>query len=162
MFLNNFCNYFYYFGVAAAAEGHSESGFNINHFSEKILLESALFIKIIIEVVALIIILIAIIKAIRSMFFSVNKINGRRMNPKDTLLLVRIELGTALSLALEFLLAADIAATAVAPSWEKLGQLAIISAIRTFLNYFLQKEIHELEHMRQSNIRTMDTKLITE
>nr|WP_263858136.1 DUF1622 domain-containing protein [Waterburya agarophytonicola] len=84
------------------------------------------------------------------------------MNRQDTLLLVRIDLGTALSLSLEFLLAADIAATAVAPTWEKLGQLAAISAIRTFLNFFLQREIHELEHMRQSNIRTMDTQLLTE
>lgn len=162
MFLNNFCNYFYDFSIATAIESHSHSIFTISHFSEQLLLETALFIKIIIEAVALIIISIAIVKAIKSMILRGSKINGRRMNPKDTLLLIRIDLGTSLSLALEFLLAADIAATAVTPSWEKLGQLAIISAIRTFLNYFLQKEINELEHMRQSNIRTMDTKLITE
>ncbi|MCC0176222.1 DUF1622 domain-containing protein [Waterburya agarophytonicola K14] len=157
MFLN-----YYYFLSEAALDSHAASAFDLNHFFEQLLLESALFIKIIIEGIALLIVLFAIIKAIKSMTLSFNRINGRRMNRQDTLLLVRIDLGTALSLSLEFLLAADIAATAVAPTWEKLGQLAAISAIRTFLNFFLQREIHELEHMRQSNIRTMDTQLLTE
>ncbi len=41
-----------------------------------------------------------------------------------------------LTLSLEFLLAADIAATAISPSWEAVGKLAAISGIRTFLNFF--------------------------
>ena len=39
------------------------------------------------------------------------------------------------------LLAADILATTVAPSKEELVRLAIIAVIRTFLNYFLGKEL---------------------
>lgn len=54
---------------------------------------------------------------------------------------VRLGVGRALSLALEFLLAADIVRTAVAPSWEEIGKLAAIAAIRTALNFFLQREI---------------------
>ena len=49
----------------------------------------------------------------------------------------------ARTLGLEFQLAADILKTAVAPSWEEIGQLAAIAAIRTALNYFLGKEIAE-------------------
>ncbi len=54
---------------------------------------------------------------------------------------VRLRLGRYLALALEFELGADILRTAVAPSWSQIGQLAAIAAIRTALNYFLQKEI---------------------
>ena len=44
-------------------------------------------------------------------------------------------------LALEFALAADIIRTAIAPSWQEIGQLAAIAAIRTALNYYLGKDI---------------------
>lgn len=54
---------------------------------------------------------------------------------------IRLRLGRWLAVALEFELAADILRTAVAPSWNELGQLATIIVLRTALNYFLQKEI---------------------
>src|SRR6266852_1965860 len=53
---------------------------------------------------------------------------------------VRLRLGRWLALALEFELAADILLTAVAPTWNETGPLAII-VLRTALNYFLQREI---------------------
>lgn len=46
-----------------------------------------------------------------------------------------------LAVALEFQLAADILATAIAPSWDQIGKLAAIAAIRTALNYFLSREM---------------------
>lgn len=46
-------------------------------------------------------------------------------------------------LALEFALAADIADTAIAPTWEEIGQLAAIAAIRTLLNLFLEKDLEK-------------------
>lgn len=54
---------------------------------------------------------------------------------------VRLTLGRWLAVALEFELAADILRTAVAPTWNEIGQLAAIAALRTALNYFLGKEI---------------------
>jgi len=54
---------------------------------------------------------------------------------------VRLALGRSLALSLEFLLGADILRTAVEPSWDEIGRLAAIAAIRTALNYFLQREI---------------------
>ena len=44
-------------------------------------------------------------------------------------------------LGLEFALGADIARTAIAPTWDDIGQLAAIAAIRTMLNYFLEKDV---------------------
>jgi uncharacterized membrane protein len=63
----------------------------------------------------------------------------------------RIRLGHSLSLALEFLIGADILKTAVAPNWDGIGQLAAIIAIRTVLNLFLRKELdYEIGVMRSS------------
>jgi len=56
---------------------------------------------------------------------------------------VRLTLARFLALALEFQLGADILSTAVAPSWEAIGKLAAIAVIRTALNYFLSREMHE-------------------
>ena len=61
---------------------------------------------------------------------------------------VRLRLGRWLALALEFLLAADILRTAVAPSWSEIGQLAAIATIRTALNFFLQIEIDRAEQRK--------------
>ena len=61
---------------------------------------------------------------------------------------VRLRLGRWLALALEFLLAADILRTAVAPTWSEVGQLAAIATIRTALNFFLQLEIDKAEERK--------------
>jgi uncharacterized membrane protein len=56
---------------------------------------------------------------------------------------VRLTLARFLAIALEFQLGADILSTAVAPSWDAIGKLAAIAVIRTALNYFLSREMHE-------------------
>ena len=52
-----------------------------------------------------------------------------------------VQLGAWLVLGLEFELAADVVRTAIAPTWAELGQLAAVAVIRTFLNYFLEKDL---------------------
>jgi uncharacterized membrane protein len=54
---------------------------------------------------------------------------------------VRLRFGVWLALALEFQLGADIVASTVAPNLESLAKLALLAVIRTFLNYFLSKEL---------------------
>lgn len=54
---------------------------------------------------------------------------------------VRLRFGVWLALALEFQLGADIVASTVAPNLESLAKLAFLAVIRTFLNYFLSKEL---------------------
>lgn len=61
---------------------------------------------------------------------------------------IRLRLGRWLVLSLEFLLAADILKTAVSPSWNELGQLAAVAALRTVLNYFLQREVERAGHAK--------------
>src|SRR5688572_14870293 len=57
---------------------------------------------------------------------------------------LRAEFGSSVAVALELMLGADVLATAVAPSWNEIGQLAAIAVIRTALNYFLGKELKEI------------------
>jgi uncharacterized membrane protein len=54
---------------------------------------------------------------------------------------LRLQFGSWLGLALEFQLGADIVATTINPTLQSLGELAILAAIRTFLNFFLQREL---------------------
>jgi len=54
---------------------------------------------------------------------------------------VFIRFGVWLLLGLQFTLAADVLRSIVAPTWNQIGELGAIAAIRTFLNYFLEKDI---------------------
>jgi uncharacterized membrane protein len=75
----------------------------------------------------------ATVKAIRLFFIQRAVESGQET--------IRLELGRWLALALEFELAADILRTAIAPTWNEIGQLAAIIVLRTVLNFFLQQEI---------------------
>jgi uncharacterized membrane protein len=61
-----------------------------------------------------------------------------------------LSLARWLVLALELQLAADIIGTAIAPSWDDIGQLAAIGGIRTFLNFFLEKDLAGAEREASS------------
>jgi len=54
---------------------------------------------------------------------------------------LRLQMGRTLALGLEFQLASDLLRTAIAPSFEEIGKLGAVAAIRTALNYFLAKEM---------------------
>ena len=127
---------------AIASTSVEEKGLitGFNHLAEDLLLEVAVLLKIIVEAIALLILALAIVKAVRGLVF-----RNRHLDRERKLAQVRLDLGIALALSLEFLLAADIAATAVSPTWTAVGKLAAISGIRTFLNFFLEREVKELE-----------------
>jgi uncharacterized membrane protein len=66
----------------------------------------------------------------------------------------RLFLARFLALGLEFQLAADILRTAVSPTFEQIGKLAAIAAIRTALNFFLHQEImREEQEVKESGAR---------
>lgn len=58
-----------------------------------------------------------------------------------------LSLARWLLLGLEFMLAADIVRTVISPDWNDIGQLAAIAVIRTFLNYFLERDLDAAEEM---------------
>jgi uncharacterized membrane protein len=44
---------------------------------------------------------------------------------------------------LTFLLAADIIETTLIPGWQEIGRLAAVAAVRTFLDFFLERDLTE-------------------
>ncbi len=73
---------------------------------------------------------------------------------------LRLLFGGWLALALEFQLASDIVKTTVAPTYENLIQLGAVAIIRTFLNYFLSKELHELPELVKKNLEKKEKEAI--
>jgi uncharacterized membrane protein len=54
---------------------------------------------------------------------------------------ILIDFGLWLVAALTFQLGSDIVDTTVAPTWDELGRLAAVAGIRTFLTYFLDRDL---------------------
>ena len=50
--------------------------------------------------------------------------------------------------ALTFQLAADIVSTSFSPNWDQVGRLGAIAAIRTFLSYFLDREVEGTQKLQ--------------
>jgi uncharacterized membrane protein len=56
---------------------------------------------------------------------------------------IRQRLGAHLLLGLEIFIGGDVISSVVSPSWDKVGLLAAIVAIRTVLSYFLRMEVRQ-------------------
>jgi uncharacterized membrane protein len=98
------------------------------------------------EAIAALAILLGLLKTIQlALRFS------HRQGIKFRFIKIRISFGTWLALALEFQLGADILATTISPSLEALIQVAAIAFIRTFLNYFLNKELETIYELQKSD-----------
>jgi uncharacterized membrane protein len=60
-----------------------------------------------------------------------------------------------LLLGLEFELAADIVRTTISPTWIDIGQLGTIAVIRTFLNYFLERDLESYDSKEPEKTKTV-------
>ena len=92
-----------------------------------------------VEILAALIIGIAVIKTLIS-YISLFKPAPGKISKEE----IRIQFGSSVAVSLELLLGADVLATAVAPSWDEIGKLAAIAVIRTALNYFLELELSKM------------------
>jgi uncharacterized membrane protein len=75
----------------------------------------------------------AFVQAVRFLVVRAEGLDGREVWLRFSRLLVA---------GLTFQLAADIIETAISTTWESLGRIAVI---RTFLNHFLEKDVHRLD-----------------
>lgn len=101
------------------------------HFLRELLGHGVQFLQLLLETLSVICVVIGLGKTL----IVLRRLKGERV--------ARYCFGRSLGMALEFQLAADILATTVDPDLDSLIKLGIIALIRTFLNYFLAKE---LEH----------------
>jgi len=100
------------------------------------------YLALVLEALALLMIAIGAVEALIGI--SRAMVRGTTSAAKHT---VWLEFARWLIAGLTFQLAADIVHTTVAPSWDDIGRVAAIAAIRTFLTYFLDRDI-ELESRR--------------
>jgi len=91
-----------------------------------------------VEAIAAIVISIGAVEAIIKLFIPTGI---RTTKPFEHKKKVWLGFGVWLLLGLEFELAADIVRSAISPTWADIGQLGAIAVIRTFLNYFLEKDV---------------------
>ena len=64
---------------------------------------------------------------------------------KNRLPNIRLDMGKHLALGLEFLVAKDIIESIIRPTWDDLGKLAILIALRTFVTWFLSWELKDIK-----------------
>lgn len=101
---------------------------------------AAALVELLLEAASVLCVLIGVGAAVRS--------GVRRPQDGSSLRNVRLAFGAWLALALELQVGADVVATIATPTFEALGRLAATTAIRTFLNYFLAKELEAETHRR--------------
>ena len=92
-----------------------------------------------VEILAAIIIGVAVIKTLFN-YFSLLKSSVTKITKEE----IRVHFGSSVAVSLELLLGADVLATAVALSWNDIGKLAAIAVLRTALNYFLERELRQM------------------
>jgi uncharacterized membrane protein len=99
------------------------------------------------EITATVLITIGAVEAVIRLIVPVDRDPLRPFQNKK---MVWLRLGVWLLLGLEFELGADIIRSAIAPDWEQLGQLGSIAVIRTFLNYFLERDVEKYAEPAQA------------
>jgi uncharacterized membrane protein len=109
-------------------------------FAEHLLFQSVQWLRLLIETAGVLVIALGMVCSLHNLFKSTKSNGGDRFTS------LRMSLGRYLILALEFQLAADVLSTVLSPSWQELGQLAVVATIRTALNHFLAQELQDLRH----------------
>jgi uncharacterized membrane protein len=110
--------------------------------------------KFVLEGFSVICIIIGFVKTLQLAF-----ILSRRRDSFQSFNKVRLRFGLWLALALEFQLGADILGTTVTPTLDSLTKLALIAVIRTFLNYFLSKELEAESELEKEQARLAEQKV---
>jgi len=93
-----------------------------------------------IDAVALVVIVFATIQAVVGML-RVTFTNADAHERRE----VWLHYARWLIAGLTFQLAADIIETSITTDWEAIARVAAIALIRTFINYFLEKDFNELQ-----------------
>jgi uncharacterized membrane protein len=96
-----------------------------------------------VELIAALLIAYGAVEALVSLVIPRRTFESRKLFHKRRQIFLRF--GVWLLLGLEFELAADIVRSAISPTWSDIGQLGAIAAIRTVLNFFLEKDIREFD-----------------
>lgn len=106
---------------------------------EAIVVQLADAAELVIEAVVVVIVIVGTLEAVTRLIWRAVMHGDFRATLRE----VWLRYAAWIVLALEFALAADLIGTVVSPSWDEIGQLAAIGALRTALSYFLGRDIAE-------------------
>jgi uncharacterized membrane protein len=97
------------------------------------------FIQHLVSIIGILVIIIGVIYALYRYLYTLSTgaqdTNGARINT------IRLDLGRAIILGLEFIVASDLIGTTTTPDYYAVGLLAIIVVIRTVLSFSISREI---------------------
>jgi uncharacterized membrane protein len=105
-------------------------------------------IALVVEAIALLLIAIGTFEALINLARVLFNPRGTNQQRRE----VWLDFAQWLVAALTFQLAADLIGTSFSPTWNEIGHLGAIAAIRTFLSYFLDREVEntrKLQHEKE-------------
>ena len=108
---------------------------------EVLLQEIARYVALAIQAIAIVVVVIGVAGACAGVVRLVTGTGVSDADRRD----VWLHLARWLVAALTFQLAADIVQTTVAPTWDEIGRVAAVAAIRTFLTYFLDRDLEAVQ-----------------
>ena len=115
---------------------------------EELLRRAAGAVSLGLEAMALVVIVIGAVEAALGM---VRVVSNRHVTGSGRRA-VWLEFSHWLVAALTFQLAADIVGTMVVPGWDDIGRVAAIAVIRTFLTFFLDRDIDALRERNATGV----------
>src|SRR5437867_2600150 len=113
---------------------------------EALLHEIAHYVALLLEAIAILVIAFGGIEALINILFLMFERRTSNIEKRA----VWLEFERWLVAGLTFQLAADIVNTSFSPTWEEVGRLAAVAAIRTFLSYFLDHEVENLRRLQNA------------
>ncbi len=113
---------------------------------ESLLHEVAHYVALSIEVVAILVIAMGTVQAVVGIVRVVLSPHANNVEKRA----VWLEYSRWLVAGLTFQLAADVVNTSFSPTWDEVSRLAIVAAIRTFLSYFLDREVEALRKLQDA------------
>jgi uncharacterized membrane protein len=114
---------------------------------EQLLKTAAYHAGLLFEAMALVVILVGCVEA----FFGGLRVQFAAVRDPHEMRHVWLRFSRWLVGGLTFLLAADVVHTTVTPTWEDIGQLGAIALIRTWINYFLERDIADLRELQRED-----------
>jgi len=121
----------------------------VNGMMESMLAQIAHYAGTLIEAMALVIIVVGSVEA----FVTGTRAMVSKQATENDKRAVWLRYGRWLVAGLTFQLAADLVHTSIAPTWDDVGRLGAIAVIRTFLSYFLERDMDEMRLREQAPAR---------
>jgi uncharacterized membrane protein len=102
---------------------------------------------VIIDIIALLVVVAGTLQAVVGVF----RLLSSRSRDNHERRRVWMDYSRWLVAALTFQLAADILESSTTPDWDGIGRLAAVAVIRTFLNYYLERDVEEMRQREEES-----------